>query len=101
MARIPYDQTSPFGSKVYLIAQRLAGAQSDLLRCIDEANAISGGGATPTKLEVGDVSTADGAKQFGVAAGQGANFYNALQSIKSAIVASGARLQATIDLDQG
>lgn len=93
MAQIPYDQTSPFGSKVYLAIQELRDAQYKILRCIDAANDLTGGGVTPANLE--------GSKQFGVASGQGANFYNALQSIKSAIIAGGNALQATVDLDQG
>lgn len=93
MATIPYSQTSPFGSKIYLAIQALATAQTNVLRCLDMANDLTGGGVTPANLE--------GSSQFGVAVNQGANFYNALQSIKSAIVSGGNRLQATIDLDQG
>lgn len=98
MAQIPYDQTSPFGSKVYLAVQELRDAQYKILRCIDAANDITAGGTQPSNLET---TAVPGGKQFGVATGQGANFYNALQSIKSAIISGGIALQATIDLDQG
>jgi hypothetical protein len=96
MAAIKYDQTTPFGAKIYLAIQSMKLAQANLSRCIDVANNITGGGVTPANLE--------GSVQFGVAAGQGQNFYNALASLNSALYAtpsSRAPVQATIDLDQG
>lgn len=100
MARIPYSQQSPFGSKIYVAVQQLRNAQYAVLRCIDEANSISAGGTQPANLETQTPQT-DAGSQFAVAVGQGSNFYNALQSLKAAIIPAGVPVQATIDLDQG
>ena len=96
MARVSYDQTTPFGSKMYLAIQGIKLAQANLQRIKQVADAMTGGGATPANLEL--------SKEFGVATGGGANFYAAIQSLDAALFttpASWTPVQATIDLDQG
>jgi hypothetical protein len=96
MAIIGYNSSSPFGSKMARVVQDVKEAQQLLSRCIDTANDMTNGGSTPANLE--------GSAQFGVATGQGLNFYNALASLNSALFAAPASrtpLQASIDLDQG
>lgn len=96
MARIAYDQTTPFGSKIYLSIQGIKQAQAYLQRCKQVADSITTGGTNTTALE--------GSPEFKVASGQGANFYAALQSLDAALFttpASWTPVQATIDLDQG
>jgi hypothetical protein len=96
MPIIGYNATTPFGARIATAIRELKDAQAQLARCIDMANDLTGGGATLTALE--------SSTQFGVLAGQGANFYNALASLNSSLFANTstrAPLQATIDLDQG
>lgn len=96
MANIGYNGTSPFGARILTCIRDIKDAQAQLQRCIDMANNMTNGGTTPANLE--------GSTQFGVAAGQGLNFYNALASLNSALFAvpaSRTPLQASIDLDQG
>jgi hypothetical protein len=96
MARVKYDQTTPFGSKMYLTIQAFKTIQANLPRIKQVADAMTGGGATPAALE--------GSAEFGVAVGQGANFYSAIQSLDAAAFttpSSWTPVQATIDLDQG
>lgn len=96
MANITYDQTTPFGSKVYLAIQGIRDAQAKMQRIKQMADAVSGGGTQTTNLET--------SPYFMVKAGQGAAFYAALQSINAALFttpASWTPVQATIDLDQG
>lgn len=96
MASISYDQTTPFGSKMYLAIQNIRAAQSALQRIKQVADSVSAGGTTPSNLESSPL--------FKVAAGQGAAFYTALQSLDAALFttpASWTPVQASIDLDQG
>jgi hypothetical protein len=96
MATIGYNIASPFGAKVSSSVSALKLAQTNVARCIDMANDLTVGGTVPANLE--------GSAQFGVAVGQGANFYNALQALAAAVFSSPANrtpIQATVDLDQG
>jgi hypothetical protein len=95
MAVIQYSSTTPFGAMVYAVIRDMKDAQAKLSRVLDMANELTGGGVTLSGLE---------GTTFGVATGQGPNFYNALASLNSSLFANTASrtpLQATIDLDQG
>jgi hypothetical protein len=100
MARIPYDQTAPFGSKIYLSVQAIKNAQAYLERCIDQANVITGDGRMPQLLEITNPNQEAG-KQFGVAEGEGQNFYDAIKALNEAIAPGGRALPASVDLDHG
>lgn len=89
MASITYDQTTAFGSKVYVAVQSLQTAKANLLRAKTVADGVTAGGTVPANLETNAM--------FKVASGGGSNFYNAIVSINSAIQA----LQAITDLDEG
>ena len=96
MARIQYGTGTPFGSKIYQTVQAIKLAQAFLPRCKQVADSLTGGGVTPSALE--------GSAEFGVATGEGANFYAALQSLDAALFttpSSWTPVQASIDLDQG
>lgn len=69
--------------------QQLRQAQETLARTKSVMDDITAGGTVPANLESNTL--------FSVSAGQGANFYNAIVSIISAI----GSLQAITDLDQG
>jgi hypothetical protein len=89
MASIGYSTTSAFGSKVNSCVQDLRMCQAALARTKTVMDDDTSGGTVPANLESNTL--------FGVAAGQGGNFYNAVVSIIGAIGA----LQAITDLDQG
>jgi hypothetical protein len=96
MARISYGTSTPFGSKINQSLQAIKLAQAFLPRCKQVADSLTAGGTNTSALE--------GSAEFGVATGQGANFYAALQSLDAALFTtpgSWAPVQATIDLDQG
>ncbi len=93
---IGYDRTTPFGSKISVAIQSLELAMANFKRVKEQMDALSGGGATPAALE--------GSAQFGVAVGQGAAIYAAVQSINASIfsvAASYTPIQAVTNLDQG
>ena len=93
---IAYDRTTPFGSKLFIAVQALEMAMANMKRVKEQMDAISSGGGTPTALE--------GSPQFGVAAGQGAAIYAAVQSINGSLFsvpASYTPLLAVTNLDQG
>ena len=96
MALIVYNPQSPFGSQMSLAIQGLKRAQANIQSIKQTADTMTNGGVTPANLE--------GSAQFGVAAGQGAVFYAAIQSIMAALYTTPSTwtpVQATIDLDTG
>ena len=96
MARIQYGISTPFGSKINQSIQAMKLAQAFLPRCKQVADSLSAGGTNPAALE--------NSAEFGVATGQGANFYAALTSLDAAVFitpSSWQPVQASIDLDQG
>lgn len=98
MASISYNQTTAFGSKVYLATQALRLAQQNMSRTKAVMDDLTSGGTVTSNLEVGSNGVIPpSATMFQVANGQGANFYNAIVAIISAI----GTLQAITDLDQG
>lgn len=106
MATIAYDNTTPFGRQMQYAIQAIKLAQANLMRMKQRADSISGGGVTPSALE--GVKNASGqytaGGDFGVAAGQGAAFYTAIQSLDAALFTTPSTwtpVQATVDLDIG
>lgn len=93
---IGYDRTTPFGSKIYVAVQQIELAMANFKRVKEMMDVISGGGITPSTLE--------GSPQFGIATGQGAIAYAAVQSINAALFsvpASYTPVPAVSQLDQG
>jgi hypothetical protein len=98
MASIGYNQTTAFGTYTFQSIRNLRLAQQNMARIKEVMDDLTGGGVTTTNLEVASNGTIPASAQmFQVVNGQGANFYNAIVSIISAIGA----LQAITDLDQG
>lgn len=98
MPSIGFDTTAMFGQKVQQSIQALTLAKYTLARTKVVMDGLTAGGASPSNLEISVNGTVPAtAGMFKVVNGQGANFYNAIVSINSAIGA----LQAVIDLDQG
>ncbi len=96
MANITYNPTSSFGNKIAIVVRDMKEAQQLLQRCLDMMNNVTVNGTQKANVE--------GSSQFGVAAGQGAAFYDALASLNAALFANTTNrtpLQATIDLDIG
>jgi hypothetical protein len=96
MARIQYGTTTPFGSKIFVAIQGIRNAQAAFQRCKQVADDLTGGGVTTSALE--------GSAEFNVAAGQGAAFYAAIQSVDAALFVTPSTwspVLATVDLDQG
>lgn len=54
-------------------------AQQEINRAVAVANQVTGGGGTPANLE--------GSAEFGVGVGQGANFYTAINNLKTLLAA--------------
>jgi hypothetical protein len=75
MARITYNTATIGGAMVAEAVDHIRKARDLLVRAVSVANSISSGGATPVPLE--------GSPEFGVATGQGAAFYAAVNSMKT------------------
>lgn len=93
MAHIAYNRNTAFGSLASSAVSRLVQLQFDIAHVMNAANSMTAGGATPANLESGD-----GALNFGVPVGQGANFYGNLQSIKAGLDAIASATIADMDL---
>jgi len=99
VTNIAYSLTTPFGRQTYTAVQAIRKAQSLLQSIKQKADDVTGGGVTPANLE-----DAAGANLFGVATGQGANYYAAIQALDAALFTTPTTwtpVQASVDLDQG
>lgn len=89
-ARIAYNGALVVGGKLVADAvKNLIAAREQLDRAVAVANAISGGGVTPTNLE--------GSPEFNVGAGQGAAFYTAISDTKTNLASIAATTLANLD----
>jgi hypothetical protein len=91
MSRISFSATTIGGKLVAQGVDYQHKSQDALIRAIALANSISAGGATPALLE--------SSPEFGVAIGQGAAFYTALNGMK--VNAATVTPSAIGDLDMG
>ena len=90
--RFTYNASAPVGGiHVANAARYTIMAQEEIIRAVAIANEMTGGGVTPVNLE--------GATEFGLAAGQGATFYTALNNLKTNLATVTAAQLA--DLDAG
>jgi len=98
MARITYDQTSTFGKKLAAAVQALRLAQVNLMMCKQVADSMTGGGNGVLMVNL------EGSPEFGVKAGDGAVFNDAITALTVAVFTTPATWtppQAVIDLDRG
>lgn len=94
--KIGFGKSTPFGNQLWTAITACRNARAAMQIVMQQANAVSSGGVSPQALE--------GSPEFGVAVGQGAAFYAALQSINAALFANASTWQvpqAFVDLDQG
>ena len=91
MARIAYNATTVGGKMKAEAVDHIRKARDLLTRASALANSITAGGVTPALLE--------SSAEFGVAAGQGASFYTALNNMKTNAAAISDA--AIADVDQG
>ena len=91
-SRFSYSTTAAVGGSHVANATRyIIMAQQELNRAVAIANEMTGGGVTPANLE--------GSAEFGVAVGQGATFYTAINNLKTNLATVTAAQLA--DLDAG
>ena len=88
-----YDGNTAFGLKTFQALSKLHDARDLLLAIKQKADNVTVGGTVPANLETHPL--------FKVATGQGANFYNDIVALVTAINPSGAAIPASIDLYQG
>jgi hypothetical protein len=96
MARVYYDRGTPFGAQVGAAIQQIKAAQNAWGRVRSMMDEISSFSSNTAALE--------GSKEFGVAEGQGAAFYNAVTGVQAALFTNSdfsKPVQATVDLDLG
>ena len=75
MARITYNTTTVGGKLVAQAVANVRNARDELNRVVAMMNSMTAGGVTPALLE--------SSAEFGVAVGQGANFYAAINNMKA------------------
>ena len=90
MSRITYSATTIGGKMTAVGLSGLHTAQDNINRAVALANSISSGGASPALL--------DNSVEFGVATGQGAAFYTALNNMKSNLATITAAVVADLDM---
>ena len=74
--RLTYNASAAMGGQNVAVAVRyIQLAQQAIASAVTVANSITGGGVTGANLE--------GSPEFGCAAGQGANFYTAINNLKT------------------
>ncbi len=90
MSRIVYSPSTPFGKLTAEAVDYVLKAQDAIDRAVAVANAASAGGATPTNLE--------GSPEFGVATGDGSDFYTAINNLKTNLAAISSASLSQIDM---
>ena len=95
MSHITYDRSKPFGILTAELVDSVIQCRNNAARIKTVMDEISAGGATLTNLETGN---AEGAANFGVIATRGADFYNAIVSIKAGLDAIAATTLGDVDL---
>jgi hypothetical protein len=98
MAHITYDRNKPAGKLTAELVDFTINARELADRVKVIADQITGGGVTPVNLETGN---AEGAANFGVPVGQGANFYTALTNVRAGLNAIAGGAAGLGDLDLG
>ena len=89
-SRFSYNATADIGGIHVANAARYAIlAQQEINRAVEIANQMTGGGVTPVNLE--------GAPEFGLAVGQGATFYTALNNLKTNLAVVTSAQLANLD----